>query len=609
MLATCTLLMLGGWLPLAELSPQGGEGSPPTGLTVVVVDVGQGDGLVVRAPDGTVHVVDAGPNGQGTVAMLPVLNSLQPTGYGATFLTHFHDDHQGGLDEVLAGRPFLFAYDRGDLRRTNTSSATNQYLTTAGNRRRTATPGLVVALGGGATLTCIAANGHVLGGTFVDPVPSAQEENSRSLALRLDYRDFAMWIGGDLTGGGNGTSDVEGPAALVCGDVDVYKLNHHGSNTSTSTNLVTRLDPELAVVSCGVGNSYGHPTATVTNRLNQALAARALLSTTSGSGSIVGFGVVGTLRIDTDGERYRATAHNGDFLDFYCDEVVAARAAPGELRIAELHRDPAAVGDGNGEYVEIVNVAGRPVGLYGVSIADNAAAVRFAQNLVLLPGRPLVVQVDGEPGRNGGLPLGVTLPYNTLSLGNSSDTVVLSDGATTLDTFAYTTATPGGTGVAVERRNLLASAGNANSAAAVATFGAGDRGSPGRRNDADGTAYPVLVGVAAKAGSLTLHGTALGSGSSGGSRWSVLGIAYGTSPGFAVFGGHVPLNLDPLLGAFLGVPGALAPLPVDGYRSLRLSLPVPNPLAGVPMHAAHVVLDLANLSVVGTSPAVPFSLQ
>ncbi len=606
------MLVLFSLLVAALPVPQGGEGSPPNGLSVVVVDVGQGDGLVVRAPDGTVHVVDAGPNGQGTVAMLPVLSALQPTGYGATFLTHFHDDHQGGLDEVLAARPFVFAYDRGDLRRTNTSSATNQYLGTAGNRRRTAAPGLVVALGGGATLTCIAANGHVLGGAFVDPVPSAQEENSRSLAFRLDYRDFSMWIGGDLTGGGNGTSDVEGPAALACGDVDVYKLNHHGSNTSTSANLVARLDPELAVVSCGVGNSYGHPTATVTNRLNQALAARALLSTTGGSGGIVGFGVVGTLRIDTDGERYRATGQNGDFLDFYCDEVVAARAAPGELRIAEVHRDPAAVGDGNGEYVEIVNVASRPVGLYGVSIADNAAAVRFAQNLVLLPGRPLVVQVDGNPARNGGLPLGVTLPFNTLSLGNSGDTVALSDGAVTLDTFAYTGSTPGGAGVAVERRNLLLAASNQNAAAATAVYGAGDRGSPGRRNDADATPYPVLVGVAAKAGSLTLHGTALGSGlgsgPSTGSRWSVLGIAYGTSPGFAVFGSHVPLNLDPLLGTFLGVPGALAPLPSSGYRSLRVAMPIPNPLAGVPMHAAHVVLDLANPSVVGVSPAVLFSL-
>ncbi|MCA8966661.1 MAG: lamin tail domain-containing protein [Planctomycetes bacterium] len=589
--------------------PQGGEGSPPVGMTVVVVDVGQGDGIVLRAPDGTVHVVDAGPDGQGIAAVLPAITALQPTGYGNTFLSHFHDDHQGGMDEVLTARPFVFAYDRGDLRRTNTSAATNGYLSAAGARRRTATPGLVVQLGGGATLTCIAADGHVLGGAFVDPISSAQEENSRSLVFRLDYRDFSMWLGGDLTGGGNSTSDVESPASLACGDVDVYKLNHHGSNTSTSTNLVTRLSPELAVVSCGVGNSYGHPTPTIVNRLNQAAAARALLCTTSGSASIVGFGVVGNLRIDSDGERYRATAQNGDYLDFYCDEVAPTTLAAGDVRISEVHRDPAAVADTNGEYVELVNVSARPVGLMGVTLADNAASVTLASNLLLIPGKPLVVQVDGAPTRNGGLPLGATLPYNTLALGNSGDVLAVTQGATTVDALTYSSSLPGGAGVASERRDLLGAQTNGNYAAAVTAFGLGDRGSPGRRNDADSTAHPVQVAVSSRPGSFTLHGTALANGSAAGTQWSAIGIAYGASPGFPLLGVVVPLAQDPLLSVFLGVPGAVAPLPAGGYRSLRVALPTPNPLAGVPLYAAHVVLDLGTLAAVGVSSAVPFQLQ
>jgi beta-lactamase superfamily II metal-dependent hydrolase len=600
--AAAALLVAGSALP------QGGEGSPPVGLTVAMVDVGQGDGLVIRAPNGTIHVVDAGPNGQGTVAMLPTINALQPTGYGFTFLSHFHDDHQGGLDEVLLARPFVYAYDRGDLRRTNTSAPTNQYLSAAGNKRRTLTAGMVIQLGGGASFTCIAVNGNVQGGAFVDPVSSAQEENSRSVALRLDYRNFQMWFGGDLTGGGNSTADVEGPASLACGDVDVYKVNHHGSNTSTSTNLVNRLSPELAVVSCGVGNSYGHPTGTITNRLNQALASRALLSTTSGSGSIVGFGVVGTLRIDTDGERYRATAQNGDHIDFYCDEVAAAQPGPGDLKISEVHRDPSAVADANGEYVEITNVSARPVGLIGVTLADNGSSITFASNLVLVPGRPLVVQTDGAPSRNGGLPLGMTTPYNTLSLSNTGDSLDLSRGATTLDSVTYTSSFPGGAGVATERRNLFAAATPSNCAAATTVYGAGDRGTPGERNAADTSAYPIQIGVDAKVGSLTLHGTALGSGSSTGLRWSALGIAYGSSPGFTVFGGHVPLNYDPLLATFLSNYGAIAPLDAAGYRSLRLVLPNTNPLAGIPLFGAHVVLDLSTLTMVGASAPVAFSM-
>lgn len=584
-------------------SPQGGEADRPVGLTVVVVDVGQGDGIVVRAPDGRMHVVDGGPPGQGAASVLPVLDSLQPTGYGYTFLSHFHDDHQGGLDEVLA-RAFQFAYDRGDLRRTNTSGPTNDYLNVAGARRRTVAAGSIYQLGGGATLRCIAVNGNVQGGTFVDPVPSAQEENSRSIALRLDYGQFSMWLGGDLTGGGNSTSDVEGPASLACGDVDVYKLNHHGSNTSTSSNLVARLQPELAVVSCGTGNSYGHPTTTVVNRLNQAAAARALLCTTTGSANTIGFGVTGDLRIDTDGTRYRATAQNGDFLDFYCDEVALPALAAGSVRISEIQRNPNVVPDTNGEYVEVQNVGPRPVSLRGLQIADGSSTVTIASNFALLPGRPLLFQVDGAPSRNGGQPLGVALPYNTLALGDTTDTVTLSQNGTGVDALAYTSAWPGGTGTAAERRNLLAAHTAANYAAATLAYGGGDRGTPGRRNTADSTPHAVQIAVASDPQGFSLHGTAIGHGG----RWSAFGIAYGSSPGFPLFSVNVPLNQDPLLLTFLGLPGTIAPLPNEGYRSLRVSLPSPNPLAGVPLFAAHVILDLQTMTVPGLSSALPFVL-
>ncbi|MBM4063866.1 MAG: MBL fold metallo-hydrolase, partial [Planctomycetes bacterium] len=406
-------------------APQGGLADPPVGLTVVVVDVGQGDGVVVRAPDGTVHVIDAGPNGQGAAAVLPAVDGLSPSGYGFTFLSHYHDDHHGGLDEVLA-RGFQLAYDRGDLRRANPTTAENAYIAAAGSRRRTVTVGTVYALGGGATLRCIAVDGHVLGGAFVDPIQSSQEENSRSIALRLDYGLFSMWLGGDLTGGGSSTADVESPASLACGDVDVYKLNHHGSSTSTNTNLVARLSPELAVASCGAGNTYGHPSATVVNRLNQAAAARALLSTTTGSAGTIGFSVLGDVRIDTDGQRYRATAQNGDFLDFFCDEIAPAPLQPGDVRIAEIHRNPNRVPDTNGEYVEVINVGPRPVALRGLRLADGSSSVTIASNFALLPGRPMLFQVDGAGSRNGGQPFGFALPYATLSLGDTSGTVVLS---------------------------------------------------------------------------------------------------------------------------------------------------------------------------------------
>lgn len=598
MLAHLLALLAAAWTP----APQGSQADAPIGLTVVIVDVGQGDGVVIKAPDGTVHVVDAGPTGRGTAAMLPAIAALQPTGYGCTFLSHFHEDHAGGLDEVLSALPFTAAVDRGDVNRPTTVNVT-QYVAAAGSRRQVASLGAVYPLGGGAQVRVVALNGNVLGGAFVDPTASAQEENSRSLTLRLEYGSFSMWLGGDLTGGGSSTADVETPASLACGDVDVYKLNHHGSSTSTSLNLVANLQPELAVVSCGVGNSFGHPTTAIVNRLNQAAAARALLSTTTGSASTIGFGVAGSIRIDTDGRRYRASASTGDCLDFWCDEVATPALQPGDVRVSELQRNPAIVPDTNGEYVEVVNVGPKPVGLRGLRLVDNSAAVTLASNFLLVPGRPMLFQVDGAPSRNGGQPLGMALPFGTTALGDTTDFVTLDQGGVVVDSVAYATGFPGGSGVAAERRDLLAGTAAANWLGAPNVYGAGDRGSPARANPGDATTHPVACGVTVDAGRFTVHGTAF----EFPGLFSVLGLAYATTPATPFGGAVIPLAFDPLFQAALGAPGFFAFVPTIGYRSIDVAVPQPNPVAGVPLYAAHIVLDL-NLAVPGVSAAVPFVL-
>lgn len=588
------------WLASAVVG-QSSQADAPSGLTVMLVAVGQGDGIVIRAPNGQIHVVDAGPSGQGTAAMLPTIAGLMPTGYGFTFLSHFHVDHLGGLDEVLA-LPFQTALDRGDVNRPSNTDV-NNYLAAAGARRQQIVVGTVYPLGGGATMRCIAANGAVLGGAVVNTVGTAQEENSRSVVLRLEYGQFSMWLGGDLTGGASSTADVETPASLACGDIDVYKCNHHGSSTSTSLNLIAQLVPELAVVSCGLNNSFGHPTAQTVNRLNQAAAARILLSTTTGSAATIGFGVTGTLRIDTDGRRYRASAQNGSFLDFFCDEVVTPPLTAGSVRLNEVHRNPSIVPDTNGEYVEVINIGNQPVGLAGLRLADNAGAVTLASNFMLVPGRPMLFQVDGASSRNGGLPLGVPLPFSSIALGDTTDTVTLQAGATAIDSLAYGTGLPGGSGVACERIDLFGAQANANYAAAPNPFGPGDLGSPGRRNDSEVTAHPVQIGVTVATDRFTLHATALDHAG----LFSVLLLANASAPATPFANAVIPLAFDPLFQASLGAPGFLALVPVLGYRSVDVLLPQPNPLAGLQVFAAHVVLDLA-LTVPGLSAALPFVL-
>lgn len=588
---------------VAAWSPQGNLADPPVGLTVVVCAVGQGDGIVLRAPDGTVHVVDAGPGGQGTITMLPTIAQLAPSGYGFSFLSHFHEDHLGGLDEVLNALPLQFAYDRGDLNRAS-GTAINNYLAAAGPRRQQVTLGASYALGGGASVTVIAYDGQVLGGAFVNPTTSAQEENSRSVVLRLEYGLFSMWLGGDLTGGASGTADVESPASLACGDVDVYKLNHHGSASSSNLNLIARLRPELAVVSAGVGNPYGHPTSTAVNRINQAAAARALLSTTTGSANTIGFGVCGPIRIDTDGTRYRATSSDGSWLDFWCDEIQTPPVGPGELRFSEVHRNPGVVPDTNGEYVEVVNVGSRPVGLRGVRLVDGGNTITLASNFLAVPGKPLLFQVDGAPTRNGGQPLGVPMPFGALSIANTTDSLALTQGAVTIDQLTYASGFPGGDGVAAERVDLMGPQSNTNWTAASSSFGAGDRGTPGAKNGADATPYPVHLAVDVVPGKATFHATALGLTSA---NWSFVVLAYTPGPSFSFGGAVIPLGFDPLVEGSLVIPGLLALMPPGGYRSTELVYPQPSPVPGIELYAVHAVLE-SNLLVPGVSPALSFVL-
>jgi hypothetical protein len=101
-----------------------------------------------------------------------------------------------------------------------------------------------------------------------------------------------------------------------------------------------------------------------------------------------------------------------------------------------------------------------------------------------------------------------------------------------------------------------------------------------------------------------LHGTAL---DYGGFYFSVIGLSNGANVGFPFGGAQIPLNADPLFSATLGVGGLLAVVPTDGYRSVDVMIPQPNPIPGMSVYAAHIVLDI-NLLVSGVSPAVSFVL-
>src|SRR5438132_1036428 len=87
------------------------------------------------------------------------------------------------------------------------SLASSQDLAAIGSKRTTMTAGTVLDLGGGATLTCLCVNGAAIGGGSVPVAGTSQEENSRSIALKLSYGNYQEAICGDLTGGGSSSAN------------------------------------------------------------------------------------------------------------------------------------------------------------------------------------------------------------------------------------------------------------------------------------------------------------------------------------------------------------------------------------------------------------------
>lgn len=250
--------------------------TPEIMVKIIHIDVGQGDATLIVGPSKTL-LFDAGPTGT-SYQIRSVLSSHSLTSLDYFVAGHYHADHIGSIDELInSGIALnLASYDRaGDY----SSQAFNQYLSAVGTKRTTINLGQQIDLGGGCVITCIAVNGQTSHGT-VTPT----DENDRSIALVLRFGTFDYFIASDLTGGGSSTADVESFIARDAGNVDVLHVGHHGSRTSTNQTLVSTLNPEQAVISLGNGNSYGHPTQEVLDRLSSPTNMNTIWQTEAGAG-------------------------------------------------------------------------------------------------------------------------------------------------------------------------------------------------------------------------------------------------------------------------------------------------------------------------------------
>lgn len=247
LLLLAALLLAGCGAPAAP--------EPGAGLEVHFLDVGQADCILV-ASGGEYLLIDGG-NREDSRLVVSYLEELGVQELEAVVCTHPHEDHVGGLPGVLAVYPTHGVYAPS---KTYASKVYDNFL------YYTDQQGLDVTIPApGDTLTVGQATLTVLG-----PVKSYAETNDTSLVLRLDYGDTRFLFTGDMeTAAETDMADywADTPGAL---DVDVLKVSHHGSDTSTGYRLLHETTPAQAVISVGTGNTYGHPHEEPLSRLAQA---------------------------------------------------------------------------------------------------------------------------------------------------------------------------------------------------------------------------------------------------------------------------------------------------------------------------------------------------
>ena len=232
--------------------------APAKPLEIHHIDVEQGDGALIISPGGETVMID---NGRWTTCSNTV-NYLQGQGITSIdyhFASHYHADHIGCLDDLAgAGISVTGAcYDRGG---SYGSATFRDYVAACGALRQTLSAGQVIMLDAGAetpvTITVIAMNGAGL---------QSSDENAQSIVLLLSYGDFDEVFGGDLPGENPDIELIVGP---MVGDVEVYKVNHHGSRFSSTDAWLGAISPEVAIISVGA-NSFGHPTSDALARLHE----------------------------------------------------------------------------------------------------------------------------------------------------------------------------------------------------------------------------------------------------------------------------------------------------------------------------------------------------
>ncbi len=227
------------------------------GLEIDFFDVGQGDSILIKTPEHQRILVDGGPDNK-VVTKLGENLPFYDKNIDLVILTHPHADHLTGLIEVLK------RYKVKKVLSTGVLHTTSEYIKWLEEIKKQKIPmdiaraGQKINLGEKIKLEILSPADDLTG-------KKADSLNNTSIVFRLDFGETSFFFTGD--------AENEEEKQLIKSDnlaANVLKVAHHGSKYSTSQNFLEKVKPEIAVISVGKKNTFGHPSELTLERLTKA---------------------------------------------------------------------------------------------------------------------------------------------------------------------------------------------------------------------------------------------------------------------------------------------------------------------------------------------------
>lgn len=255
--------------------PMIGQINRMSNLHMWFLDVGQGDATLIVTPSGQTILVDCGP-GRPNAAELSVLPKLRELGINRIdvfVVSHTDKDHIGSLETLTKQMPITSILCQDSDKESIEKLVVDK------------------------SFDWIAGDSLDLGkDVYIDimnieaPGHSVSDKNANSLVLQLRWHNFAALLMGDATIATELKLMMEDQRLLR--NISVLKAGHHGANSSTGQTFVRKVAPTVAIISCGVENSYGHPHDSVLERLNEH------------GIKVCRTDKMGTIELSTDGTKY-----------------------------------------------------------------------------------------------------------------------------------------------------------------------------------------------------------------------------------------------------------------------------------------------------------------